>query len=362
MKAEVAQSAGGLDGRKVLRLVASVGVTGLFTWWAFRDTDWSQQWQSLKGASYLWLLPHMAVLLVIHLLRTVRWGMLLSGIEKVPFRPLNEASAIGFMLLLVLPFRLGEFARPMLIAQRTGIRRSAAMTTVVLERIVDGLFIAVLARVVLLFVPIDPAQSRLIVTGANLMFLGFGGGLVFLVFAAWQRPRAIALIRATLGRVAPAMGEKAAGIVDTFIGALRALPGWRQTTGFFVVTGVYWALSGLGMAILALAFDCSGAVSGTCQPLQLGVGEAMVLLCVVVVGIMIPAAPGMMGTFQWAVKFGLGLFLPASVVNSSGLAYANVLWLTQTLQQVLLGLLVMSWSAVSFREITGKLASDADPS
>lgn len=360
MKAEVAQSAGGFDGRKALRLLASVGVTVLFLWWTFRDTDWSKQWESLRDASYIWVVPYVVVLLLIHVLRTVRWGMLLSGIEKVPFRPLNEASAIGFMLLLVLPFRLGEFARPMLISQRTGIRRSAAMTTVVLERIVDGLFIAVLARVLLLFVPIDDEQSRLIVTGANLMFLGFSGGLVFLIFASWQQARAIALIRATLGRIAPSIAEKAAGIIDTFIGAMRALPGWKQTAGFFAVTALYWLLNGAGMALLALAFDCAGAVSGTCQPLTLGVGEAMVVLCVVVVGIMIPAAPGMMGTFQWAVKFGLGLFLPAAVVNSSGLAYANVLWLTQTLQQVLLGILMMSWSAVSFRDITGKLATDAE--
>lgn len=359
MKADKAQRSGGLDARKLLRLSASVAVTAFFMWWAFRDTDWTQQWRSLRTANYVWIIPYVAILLVIHVLRTLRWGALLSGIEKVPFRPLNEASAIGIMLLLVLPFRLGEFARPMLIAQRTGIRRSAAMTTVVLERIVDGLFVAVLARALLLFVPIDPAQSRLIVTGANLMFLGFAGGLAFLLFAAWQRARAIALIRGTLGRLSASLGEKAAGVVDAFIGALRALPGWKQITAFFAMTAVYWGLNGVGMAVLARAFDCSGALAGTCQPLVLGVGEATVVLCVVVVGIMIPAAPGMMGTFQWAVKFGLGLFLPAAVVNASGLAYANVLWLTQTLQQVLLGLLVMSWSAMSFKDLTGKLASDA---
>ena len=59
----------------------------------------------------------------------------LSGLEKVPFKQLYEASAIGFMMLIILPFRLGEFARPFLIAQRSGIRRSAAMTSVVFERI-----------------------------------------------------------------------------------------------------------------------------------------------------------------------------------------------------------------------------------
>ena len=128
-------------------------MTVLFSWLAFRGTHWAEQWESLRGANYLWLLPYLAICFVIHFCRAARWGALLSGIERVPFRALNEASAIGFMMLIVLPFRLGEFARPFLVAQRSGIRRSAAMTTVVLERIVDGIVVAALLRGLLFFVP-----------------------------------------------------------------------------------------------------------------------------------------------------------------------------------------------------------------
>src|SRR5690606_23743410 len=149
------RAAGRLTSARRWQLLGSVAVSALFTWWAFRDTAWSAQWQSLRSADHRWIWPHLGVLLAIHLCRTLRWGALLSGLEKVPFRPLNEASAIGFMLTLVLPFRLGEFARPLLIAHRTSIGRSAAMTTVVLERIVDGLLVATLLRVMLWVVPIE---------------------------------------------------------------------------------------------------------------------------------------------------------------------------------------------------------------
>src|ERR1700760_4242165 len=102
--------------------------------------------ESLKSANYLWLVPYLGILTAIHVCRTLRWGSLLSGMERVAFKPLNEASALGFMMLLVRPSPLGEFARPFLIAQRSTIRRSAAMTSVVLERIVDGVTIALLLR------------------------------------------------------------------------------------------------------------------------------------------------------------------------------------------------------------------------
>jgi glycosyltransferase 2 family protein len=344
---------------RAAKLLLSLAVTVAFSWWAFRETDWQAQFSSLRHANYLWLLPYVGILLLIHLARTLRWGCLLSGMERVPFRKLNAASGIGFMMLLVLPFRLGEFARPFLIAQRSSIRRSAAMTTVVLERITDGLFVATMLRTLLFFVPTETPEVRYVKLGANLMFAIFGGGLAFLLFALWHQARAVHLIRATLGRFAPRVADGVAGVVDSFVGAMRQLPSAGQLAGFFALTVAYWALNGIGMAVLAQAFDCSAAGPGSvCQPLELSLFQAFVVLAVLVVGLMIPAAPGMMGTFQAAIKVGLALFLPAAVVNGTGLAYANVMWLAQTVQQVVLGLLLMSLGHMSFRDLAGKLSKD----
>ncbi|MFE8599756.1 lysylphosphatidylglycerol synthase transmembrane domain-containing protein [Archangium violaceum] len=335
---------------RAVKLIASLLVTLLCSWWAFRHTDWDSQMTSLKSANYLWVLPYFVILSLVHLSRTLRWGCLLSGMERVPFRQLNEASGIGFMMLLVLPFRLGEFARPLLIAQRSSIRRSAAMTSVVLERITDGLSIAVLMRVLLFFVPAEVPQVRYVKLGANLMFAVFGGGLLFLLFALKHRATAVGLVRSTVGRVVPKVADKMADIVDTFVGAMRQLPDRRQMVGFFLYTVVYWGLNGAGMALLSRAFG----------PTSLTLFQAYVVMSVLVVGVMIPAAPGMVGTFQAAISVGLSLFLPASVVNGDGMAYANVLWLCQTVQQVGFGVLLMSLGHLSFKELAGKLDKEQE--
>ncbi len=324
--------------KRFLKLAASLVVTGALMWWAFRDTNWREQLGYLSNANYLWVIPYLGILTLIHVCRTARWGFLLSGMERVPFKKLNEASAIGFMMLLVLPFRLGEFARPYLIAQRSGIRKSAAMTTVVLERIVDGLFVATLLWVLLFFVPDVPPQLHLIATA---LFGIFGGGLAFLLFGLWKQKLAVGIVRTTIGRVAPGAADKAAEIVDAFVGAMRRLPSAWNIVGFFVATAVYWAVNGVGMTMMARAFG-----------LEIDLFQGMVILVVLVAGLMIPAAPGMMGTFQAATKFGLALFLPLELVNGQGIAYANVVWLCQTAQQIGFGLLFMSLSQLSFREIT----------
>ncbi|HMK71959.1 MAG TPA: lysylphosphatidylglycerol synthase transmembrane domain-containing protein [Myxococcaceae bacterium] len=334
--------------RRWLRLAASLAVTLVCGAWAFRDTHWAEQWASLRAAHYLWLLPYFVILGTIHVCRTLRWGCLLSGLERVPFRPLNDASAIGFMYLLVLPFRMGEFARPFLIAERSSIRRSAAMTTVVLERITDGVFVALLLRALLFFVPEDVPDVAYVRFGANAMFGIFFGGLLFLLFAAWHHDRAVALVRGAVGWASPRLAERVADIVDAFVGALRQLPGPLGMVAFFAWTLVYWGVNGFGMWLVARkAFD-----------LPLDLFQSYVVLCVLVVGLMIPAAPGMIGTFQAAIRVGLALFLPGELVRGSGLAFANVLWLCQTGQQIAFGLFFLSVDKLSFTEVAGKLEAE----
>lgn len=339
-----------------IKFTISIAITAVCLWWTFKDAHWAEMWTALASASWASTLSwYFVVLVIIHLARTLRWGNLLSGLEHVPFKKLNEASAIGFMMLIILPFRLGEFARPFLIAERSGIRRSAAMTSVVLERIIDGLIIAVLLRVLMFFVPADAKDIDRIRIGANLMFLVFFSGFLFLLVARWKHDLVIGLMRKTLGRLSPTGTEKVVDIVDGFVGALKQLPDGKNMGLFLFWTAVYWVANGAGMAFFANGFDCSGAAGRTCEPLHFELFHGYFLLCVIIIGMMIPAAPGSAGTAQLALLVGMGVFFPDSVVNSSGVAFANVLWAVQIIQQVVFGIYFLVRSHGSFRDIAGKL-------
>ena len=67
--------------------------------------------------------------------RTLRWRILLRPLGDVPLYPAWSATVIGFGAGGVLPFRLGELVRPALIARKTGMKMSAALSTIVLERL-----------------------------------------------------------------------------------------------------------------------------------------------------------------------------------------------------------------------------------
>ena len=313
--------------KRLLQTLAGLAISGAALALTLRGKDLGLIGEQVRRADYRWLWPYVAILLVIHLVRTVRWGLLLEPVAKVPFGRLNAASAVGIMGLVVLPFRLGEFARPYLVAERPHLRVSAALSSVVVERVADGLVTALLLILTLLAVPEGTRGLRAFRVAGVAVFLAFALLLVFLLFAYRHRPRAVRVTHRLLDPLSPRLAARAAGMMDAFIDGLRLVPSRRKVALFFALTFVYWALNGLGIQVFARAFG-----------LDLPLRDAYTVLGVLVVGVMIPAGPGMVGTFQAAVLAGLSLFGP---VGERELAFANVMWAVQFGQQVLTGLVFL---------------------
>ena len=313
--------------KRFLQIAGGVVVSGLALWLTLRGKDLGAIWVAAQQADYAWLVPYVGILALIHLARTLRWGILLDPVAKVPFSRLNAVSAVGFMALMILPFRIGEFARPYLIAERPRIRVSATLSSVVVERVADGLFTAALLVLTLLAVPDGTPGLHLLRVAGLVVFAVFGALLAFLVVAYRNRALAVRFTHRMLDPISPRLAGRASAMMDAFIHGLRLVPSRSKVAAFFLLTAVYWCLNGWGMGVLARAFD-----------LQLTLVQAFTVLGVLVVGVMIPAGPGMVGTFQAATVLGLSLFVPSAALDTRGTAYANVLWAVQLAFTTALGL------------------------
>jgi uncharacterized protein (TIRG00374 family) len=316
--------------KRLLQTVVGLAVSGVALWLTLRGKDLGAIWAEMKHADYRYLAPFLIILSCIHLCRTIRWGILLEPVAKVPFARLNAVASVGFMALVLLPFRIGEFARPYLVAERPKLRVSAALSSVVVERVVDGIFTGLLLVVALLAVPNDAPGVGVLRAGGLLVAAVFGGLLVFLIVAYRNRGMAVRFTARLVGPFSPKLAERVAGMMDAFIHGLRLVPSRRKLALFFGLTALYWGLNAFGMSVLARGFG-----------FDLTLVQACALLGVLVVGVMIPAGPGMVGTFQGAILIGLGLFAPSDAVHTRGMAFANVLWAAQIGQQVIFGLVFL---------------------
>jgi uncharacterized protein (TIRG00374 family) len=313
--------------KRLVQIGVGMGISAGALWLTLRGKDLGAIWSAMLGFDHSYLWPYLVFLLAIHLLRTWRWGILLEPVAKLSFARLNGASAVGFMALVILPFRLGEFARPYLVADGRTVRVSAALSSVVVERVVDGLFTALLLVSVLLAVPEGTPGLRLLRIAGYCAFGAFAALLAFLVVGYRNRAMAVSVVERSLGLASPRLATRAAGMVDAFIHGLRVVPSRRKVALFFALTLAYWGVNAWGMAVLARGFG-----------IRFGAVEAIAVLGALVVGVMIPAGPGMVGTFQAATIVGLSLFVPREIANVQGQAYAHVLWATQLVVTTALGI------------------------
>ena len=327
-----------------VRLTFSLGVSALLMWLSLRNADLRAVGRAIAAADPWRMAGYAAILVCIHLVRTVRWGILLEPLGHVGFKRLNSASAVGFMLLMVLPFRLGEFARPLLIARPPPggvgptLRRSGAFASIVVERIVDGLAIGLLGIVALRMLGAGASgrYAEFARHASVLVALGFFVLCVAVTGAFFLRDRAVQLVSALLRPFSPRLAQRASSTTGAFISALHLGSGWKALA-FFVLTAVYWSLNGFGLALLAPAFGFHLA------PLWVAT-----ILAVQVVGVMVPAGPGMIGTTQFFTQAALSLFV-SDAANAAG--YANALWMLNFGVQVALGLLFMLLGHVSLRGV-----------
>jgi uncharacterized protein (TIRG00374 family) len=334
---------------RIIQALAGIAVSALAFWLMVRGKPLGEIWEAMRQADYRYLLLYLPFWAVIHLSRTWRWGILLEPVAKVKFGKLNAVSAVGWMALILLPFRLGEFARPYLVAERPRLRVSAALSSVVVERVADGVFTAMLLGACLLGVPAtSPHVNEIRIAGA-VMGAVFLGALAFLILAYRNRELAARLLQRLIGPVSPRLAQKAAGMTEAFVQGLRLVPSRGKVLLFFALTVVYWGFNAWGMQVLAQGFG-----------LHLDAFQTVTLLGVLVIGVMIPAGPGMIGTFQWSIVLALGLFFPAAQVARDGVAYANVLWAVQLVLQVGMGLVFLFSRHIRIGEVLSAPAEVAE--
>ncbi len=316
--------------RIVTRVVVSLVIGAAFVLLACRDISWKELKDALSQVSLWHLAVYFVILSAIQVVRTLRWGLLLKPLGRISTARLFSAAAIGFMALMALPLRLGELARPLLIAERGRIRVSAAMASVVVERVIDSLLMAALLAVMLFGLGRRGGEERLDLWAAGVLAL-FLLLLGVLVYFLCRREKSIAFVRRLARPFSERLSERVASMADAFIGGLKVLPDWRLLAAFLLVTLIYWAMTLAGMVFMF------GAVPGL---ENLGWLEGATALGVLCVGLMIPAGPGMIGNFHYFLKIGLALFVAAGL-EPAVMAYAVVVHAMQLGQQVLWGLVFL---------------------
>ena len=332
-----------------MRLTISLLIGGGFVWWMRKaGLDLAPHRDAFDHVRW-WTVPTYFVLyFFVHYFRAMRWEYLLRPVAHVPARRIISIGFIGFFAILVLPLRMGEFVRPYLIREKGKITGSAAMGTIVAERVLDGLYITAALALAMLLIPRLPLDgvhigaldvSRVPQLG-YLAAVGFGSLLVVLAFFLWQRAFAERVTAAIVGVVSKKLAKRVAEIVGGLADGLRSLPDPKLMVPFTFFSAVYWSINALTMWFLG--WGCG---------LPMTPGQGFAVMGVLGIGILLPAAPGLFGAYQVSVFAGLLMYFPRDMVlHHQGAAYVFIMYICQLLFHVIAGIVPLLTEHISFTE------------
>jgi glycosyltransferase 2 family protein len=298
--------------KRALSYTLSLLLTILFLYIAFNNVNLDEVFFYVKEASIFWVIVFLLVGLFSHFLRALRWKYILNSVKSdVSVKNLFGALMVGYGVNCVIP-RLGEVSRAVLVGKWEGLSRSALFGTVILERVIDMIFLglAVLVSIFLwrekLYLNFPWLESTLYVT------MGLVAGLVLLLYFIIRfKEHFYGFILRIFSRISEKFAHKLASIFEMLTEGFASLKGVRNYLMVFFLSGGIIVLYAFNAYI---GFFTIGMQE--IQPVSFDMG--WVLMSISAIGIIIPT-PGGTGSYHTLAKSTLMLF---GFTEAVSLAYA----------------------------------------
>lgn len=308
-------------------------LSAIFLYLAFRKVDLKDLKMAFSQAEYIYLIPVTLLVLFAQWIRSYRWGLILKPVKRLDQWTLFSLTSVGYMAILLLPVRLGEFARPYLLNRKYGLGLSPTLATITIERVFDGLTLMIVLAFVIATVPLPKWVAN---TGI-IMLTVFFSLFVLLLLLAIKKNYSTKVINGVFSKFPHRISRRMIHLLTSFLEGLEILPSLRKNVfvGFLSVT--LWITIGFIIYLLFLSFK-----------FDLPLIAAYTVLTLTTLGIMIPAAPGFVGNYHIFVIIALTLF---KIPKSEALTFAIMLHFINVGLIILLGLIFLPHNAISLSKI-----------
>jgi uncharacterized protein (TIRG00374 family) len=295
--------------RRWLFVALGLVVSAIFLYLGFQGLDLAQFWESITAIEAGWLLLATGVYFLAAYIITWRWYYLLRPVQIVHPNRLFPLVIVGYMGNNIYPFRIGEVIRAYVLKRREGTNIPATLTTILVERVFDGLTMLLFVFAALLFVDFD---ASVVQTGIQILAVLFVLALLMFFGLALRPDLTRRLYTAIIGRFAPAgVQPRLVALAEHLMDGLETLRSPGDLALTFIASILSWTVeaSTYWIVLRAFPFDVNFFV----VLLIVGLGNLATIL---------PTTPGYVGTFHGIVVLVLRAF---AVPQNDAAAYAVVM-------------------------------------
>jgi uncharacterized protein (TIRG00374 family) len=273
--------------RAALGILISLG----FIWFALRGQDFGRIRTALGEVHYWWLLPALVVYFTGIAIRAYRWSILLRPMKRLSLREILPITAVGYMTNNILPLRTGEVVRSYVLFKQSGIRKTSALATIAIERIVDGITLLFFILISMIFVSFT-SYLRHIAIIAFAVFAVAVIGLFLLTLGGTFRDRLLQII---LGPLPTSVADKVEKMTESFLGGLAVMKSKRDLGLVGICSIAAWTCEASTYFLISRGFpsELTSKMGPAATLLTTGVGNLATL---------VPSGPGYVGTFETGIQ------------------------------------------------------------
>lgn len=319
--------------RKTAQIGIGLVVSLLALALAFRGADLNLMGQALREANYWFFIPSILLSWAGLYARAASWQVILD--RRVPYKRVFDAMNEGYLLNNFLPLRLGEVGRAYLISRGGQVTAYQALSSVVVERIID---LVMAVSLLIAFLPFGTGLPWAWQVAASSLALG-AVGLVGLIIVVRQRVALVRLARRVLDRLNWRWlhPERMEARLASFLSGLSVLEDPRRALAAAAWSMVAWMVAAIGTWFLLRAFVPTASIP-----------MAFIVLTVVALGGAVPALPGGIGLFEAVV---VAILLVFAVDNSRALSFGLSFHFQQIALTSLLGSLALGREGETFSHL-----------
>ena len=306
-------------------------ISALFGYLALRHVDPARMWLVIRSAD-----PALYALVILlnvfqYVIRAWRWRILIEPIKKTALSSRLYALTIGFAANCIFPVRLGEIIRANCLGQREHISASSTFGTIVVERIFDGLTLLLFLMIGLMGTSFPEEWNSV---GASLRATGvflFVAYLLLISFLIGFKLKAkpfLNLLDRLLFLVPRTFRSRIIEVV------------WNFSLGIVMPRDpTQWVLVAFYSLLLWSSSLCQIKLVELAIHLRLPLISPFLVMAMASFGVMIPSAPGFIGTFHLSVQYA---YLFYGIGKEEGLSAAILLHAAFFFPTLILGLFAFS--------------------
>jgi P-type Mg2+ transporter len=303
-------------------------ISALCFWLALRRVSLGDVWSSLAAAHWAWLVPTLVLTYATLFARAVRWRFLFHDPSALSTWEAAKNLNIGLMFNSILPSRAGEVPRLFGLARSTGLSKLEIAATIVVERVLDLLAVAVVALIAWPWLP-----DRHWINALCLLCAIIVAAIVAAGVAMWVLRRPAVALSTRFLRWAPFVHSgRAAERVEALVRGVRIVKEPRRLLVALALSAVVWAVTGLSILALYPAFDLSVTSS-----------SVWLILVATSLATTVPSTSGGLGVYEAAVQSSL---VAAGVATSPALSFALALHAVNLVPVSLTGALA-AWNSAT---------------